>query len=178
MTAGRRGIPPWILEIYMAGPCPPKAGKRTKCGAPSSSGTGGLSRGVQPARRAKPLVTRRTSSRSGPALGGWRLPGCMYVMLEPCPMCAGPSSTRASMKVMARTTPSRRWLLYNLAEGRLNHTPAVTGGVLAEEFGPAEVVFSGAGVFNGAAAPHLTGLTLRIIPITCLAVSRMPKRFI
>ena len=42
-------------------------------------------------------------------LGGWRLWECeLFVTLEPCPMCAGPSSTAASGGwYTARQTPRR-----------------------------------------------------------------------
>ena len=67
-------------------------------------------------------------------LGGWRLTGCtLYVTLEPCPMCAGAIvNARLDGVVFGAYDPKAGALgsLYNLAEGRLNHTPHVTGGVL------------------------------------------------
>ena len=71
------------------------------------------------------------------ALGGWRLPGCtLYVTLEPCPMCAGAIiNARIPRVVFGAFDPKAGALgsIYNLAEGKLNHTPEVTGGVLGEE---------------------------------------------
>jgi tRNA(adenine34) deaminase len=70
-------------------------------------------------------------------LGGWRLSGCtLYVTLEPCPMCAGAIiNARIDEVVFGAYDPKAGACgsLYNLAEGRLNHTPRVIGGVLAEE---------------------------------------------
>ena len=70
-------------------------------------------------------------------LHGWRLSGCtLYVTLEPCPMCAGAIvNSRIDEVVFGAYDPKAGacGTLYNLAEGRLNHTPKVTGGVLEEE---------------------------------------------
>lgn len=70
-------------------------------------------------------------------LGGWRLSGCtLYVTLEPCPMCAGAIvNARIDEVVFGAYDPKAGACgsLYNLLEGRLNHTPRVIGGVLAEE---------------------------------------------
>jgi len=70
-------------------------------------------------------------------LGGWRLSGCtLYVTLEPCPMCAGAIiNARIDEVVFGAYDPKAGAFgsLYNLAEGRLNHKPRVTGGVLADE---------------------------------------------
>jgi len=69
-------------------------------------------------------------------LGGWRLSGCtLYVTLEPCPMCAGAIiNARIDSVVFGAYDPKAGAFgsLYNLAEGRLNHTPLVAGGVLQE----------------------------------------------
>ncbi len=69
-------------------------------------------------------------------LGGWRLSGCtLYVTLEPCPMCAGAIvNARVDEVVFGAYDPKAGAFgsLYNLAEGRLNHTPHVIGGVLRE----------------------------------------------
>jgi tRNA(adenine34) deaminase len=70
-------------------------------------------------------------------LGGWRLSGCtIYVTLEPCPMCAGAIvNARIDEVVFGAYDPKAGACgsLYNLAEGRLNHTPRVTGGIMADE---------------------------------------------
>ena len=70
-------------------------------------------------------------------LGGWRLSGCtLYVTLEPCPMCAGAIvNARVDEVVFGAYDPKAGAMgsLYNLAEGKLNHKPRVTGGVLEAE---------------------------------------------
>jgi tRNA(adenine34) deaminase len=76
-------------------------------------------------------------TQAAQALGSWRLDDCcLYVTLEPCPMCAG-------AVVQARLP----WLVYGCADPkagaceslyrlvsdpRLNHRAQVVGGVLAE----------------------------------------------
>jgi tRNA(adenine34) deaminase len=76
-------------------------------------------------------------ARAARRLGGWRLSGCtLYVTLEPCPMCAGAIvNARIDEVVFGAYDPKAGACgsLYNLAEGRLNHTPRVVGGVLADE---------------------------------------------
>lgn len=70
-------------------------------------------------------------------LRGWRLEGCrLFVTLEPCPMCAGAIvNSRIEEVVFGAYDPKAGALgtLYDLAEGKLNHKPKVTGGVLKEE---------------------------------------------
>lgn len=72
-------------------------------------------------------------------LGGWRLPGCtLYVTLEPCPMCAGAIvNARIPIVVYGAPDPKAGALgsVYDLAQGRLNHTPQVISGVLQKECG-------------------------------------------
>ena len=67
----------------------------------------------------------------------WRLSGCtLYVTLEPCPMCAGAIvNARIDTVIFGAYDPKGGAFgsLYNLAEGRLNHSPSVTGGIMAEE---------------------------------------------
>lgn len=71
--------------------------------------------------------------------GYWRLTDCtLYVTLEPCPMCAGAIiNSRVPRVVYGASDPKAGAMgtLYNLAEGRLNHTPDVRGGVLAQACG-------------------------------------------
>ncbi|MEG2189294.1 MAG: tRNA adenosine(34) deaminase TadA [Christensenella sp.] len=70
-------------------------------------------------------------------LDGWRLLGCtLYVTLEPCPMCAGAIINARIPRVVFGAYDKKAGAfgtLYNLAEGKLNHTPAVLGGVLKDE---------------------------------------------
>jgi tRNA(adenine34) deaminase len=72
-------------------------------------------------------------------LGGWRLPGCtLYVTLEPCPMCAGAIiNARIPTVVYGAPDPKAGALgsVYDLAQGKLNHTPQVIEGVLRDECG-------------------------------------------
>lgn len=71
--------------------------------------------------------------------GSWRLTDCtLYVTLEPCPMCAGAIiNARVPRVVYGAYDPKAGAMgtLYNLHEGRLNHTPEVVGGVLEDACG-------------------------------------------
>ncbi|MDA0802280.1 MAG: nucleoside deaminase [Planctomycetota bacterium] len=69
-------------------------------------------------------------------IGGWRLLGCsMAVTLEPCTMCAGASvNARLDRIVYGADDPKAgacRSLYAIPSDLRLNHRPAVIGGVLA-----------------------------------------------
>lgn len=70
-------------------------------------------------------------------LGGWRLLNCtLYVTLEPCPMCAGAIVNARIPRVVFGAYDKKAGAfgtLYNLAEGKLNHTPEITGGILKTE---------------------------------------------
>jgi tRNA(adenine34) deaminase len=72
------------------------------------------------------------------ALGSWRLLGCtLYVTLEPCAMCAGAIVLARVPRVVYGTADPKAGaagsVLDVLGEPRLNHRPAVEGGVLAAE---------------------------------------------
>ena len=87
-----------------------------------------------PTAHAELLAIRRAAE----TLGGWRLSGCtLYATLEPCPMCAGAAhAARLSRIVYAAPDPKAGYAgtLHNTpADRRLNHTTAVTDGVLGEE---------------------------------------------
>jgi tRNA(adenine34) deaminase len=86
-----------------------------------------------PLAHAEILAIRKAAAK----LHGWRLEGCtLYVTLEPCPMCAGAIiNSRMDEVVFGAYDPKAGALgtLYDLAEGKLNHKPKVTGGVLKEE---------------------------------------------
>ena len=75
---------------------------------------------------------------AGTAVGGWRLTGCaMYVSLEPCAMCAGAIVLARVPRVVYGTLDPKAGaagsVLDVLAHPRLNHRPAVAGGLLAAE---------------------------------------------
>jgi tRNA(adenine34) deaminase len=72
------------------------------------------------------------------AAGSWRvLDAVLYVTLEPCAMCAGAIVlARVPRVVFGAADPkagAAGSVLDVLAEPRLNHRPAVAGGLLAEE---------------------------------------------
>ncbi len=73
-------------------------------------------------------------------LGSWRLAECtLFVTLEPCAMCAGAIVlARVGRVVFGALDPKAGAcgsVLSVLDEPRLNHQPAVTSGVLADEAG-------------------------------------------
>ncbi len=70
-------------------------------------------------------------------LGGWRLPRCtLYVTLEPCPMCAGAIINSRIERVVFGASDAKAGSfgsLIDLSKVAYNHSPQLTGGVLAEE---------------------------------------------
>lgn len=86
-----------------------------------------------PLAHAEILAIRKAARR----LGGWRLMDCtLYVTLEPCPMCAGAIiNARIPSVVFGAYDPRGGAFgsLYDLAEGKLNHTPNIKGGVMEAE---------------------------------------------
>jgi tRNA(adenine34) deaminase len=81
------------------------------------------------------LLALREASR---ALGSWRvLDSVLYVTLEPCAMCAGGIVLARVPRVVYGTTDPKAGaagsVLDVLAQPRLNHRPAVAGGLLADE---------------------------------------------
>jgi tRNA(adenine34) deaminase len=83
------------------------------------------------------LIALREASR---ALGSWRvLDAVLYVTLEPCTMCAGAIVLARVPRVVYGATDPKAGaagsVLDILAQPRLNHRPAVAGGLLAEECG-------------------------------------------
>ena len=81
------------------------------------------------------ILALREASR---ALGSWRvLDAVLYVTLEPCAMCAGAIVLARVPRVVYGTTDPKAGaagsVLDVLAQPRLNHRPAVAGGLLAAE---------------------------------------------
>jgi tRNA(adenine34) deaminase len=89
-----------------------------------------------PTAHAEVLALREASS----ALGSWRLSGCsLVVTLEPCTMCAGALVlARVDRLVFGAADPKAGAVgsLWDVVrDPRLNHRPAVVGGVLGDECG-------------------------------------------
>src|SRR3954469_21238300 len=87
-----------------------------------------------PTAHAEVIALRQAAS----ALGSWRvLEATMYVTLEPCAMCAGAIVLARVPRVVYGCPDPKAGaagsVLDVLAEPRLNHRPAVAGGLLAEE---------------------------------------------
>jgi len=81
------------------------------------------------------MIALRAGAR---ALGSWRLlDTVLYVTLEPCAMCAGAIVLGRIPRVVYGTADPKAGaagsVLDILAEPRLNHRPAVEGGLLARE---------------------------------------------
>jgi len=79
-------------------------------------------------------------TQAAEALGSWRLEGCtLYVTLEPCVMCAGAMVLGRIERLVYGAADPKAGAVASvfrvLQEPRLNHHPAVTGGILAEECG-------------------------------------------
>ena len=80
------------------------------------------------------------------AVGSWRvLDAMLYVTLEPCAMCAGAIVLARVPRVVYGCTDPKAGaagsVLDVLSEPRLNHRPAVAGGLLAEECAALLVAF-------------------------------------
>jgi tRNA(adenine34) deaminase len=74
------------------------------------------------------------------ALGAWRLAGCtLYVTLEPCAMCAGALVLARVDRVVFGAWDDKAGMAGSVGDvlrhPRLNHRPAVRGGVLDAECG-------------------------------------------
>jgi tRNA(adenine34) deaminase len=87
-----------------------------------------------PTAHAETLALQRAAERRG----SWRLlDTTLYVTLEPCAMCAGAIVLARVPRVVYGTADPKAGaagsVLDVLAEPRLNHRPAVEGGVLAAE---------------------------------------------
>jgi tRNA(adenine34) deaminase len=87
-----------------------------------------------PTAHAEILALRDAAAKTG----SWRLLDCaLYVTLEPCAMCAGAVVLARVPRVIYGTSDPKAGaagsVLDVLDEPRLNHRPAVAGGLLAEE---------------------------------------------
>lgn len=83
------------------------------------------------------LLAVREAARQ---LGGWRLDDCtIYVTMEPCAMCAGALVLARVSRVVFGAWDDKAGMAGSVGDllrhPRLNHRPAVRGGVLAAECG-------------------------------------------
>lgn len=90
---------------------------------------------ADPTAHAEIVAIRKAAKK----IGNWRLDDCtLYVTIEPCPMCMGAMiNARLPRLVYGADDPKAgaAGTLYDLNEGKLNHTCEITKGVLAEECG-------------------------------------------
>lgn len=86
-----------------------------------------------PSAHAEFMAIQKASKK----LKGWRLIGCtLYVTLEPCPMCAGAIINARLPRLVFGASDKKAGAfgsLYDLNEGKLNHTLSITSGVLSDE---------------------------------------------
>ncbi len=86
-----------------------------------------------PLAHAEMIAIKKAARR----LGGWRLLDCvLYVTLEPCPMCAGAIANARIGEVVFGAYDKKGGAygsLYNIADGKLNHTPKIYGGLMENE---------------------------------------------
>jgi tRNA(adenine34) deaminase len=91
-------------------------------------------RDQDPTAHAESLAVRAASA----AVGSWRLAGCtLYVTLEPCAMCAGALVLARVDRVVFGAWDDKAGMVGSVGDilrhPRLNHRPAVQGGIAAEE---------------------------------------------
>ena len=68
------------------------------------------------------------------SIGSWRLDDCtLYVTLEPCPMCAGDPQRPHPARLRARDRDGACGGVLNLYMEPFALTPALVGGILADE---------------------------------------------
>jgi tRNA(adenine34) deaminase len=108
-------------------------------------------RDQDPTAHAEVLALRAASA----ALGRWRLAGCtLYVTLEPCAMCAGALVLARVDRVVFGAWDDKAGMAGSVGDvlrhPRLNHRPAVRGGVLADACGASLRAFFAAQRVGGA----------------------------
>lgn len=119
-----------------AGPDVPVGAAVVRDGAVIARASNRTVRDADPTAHAEVLAVRAAAAR----LGRWRLDGCtLYVTLEPCAMCAGALVLARVDRVVFGAWDSKAGMAGSVGDvlrhPRLNHRPAVRGGVLAEACG-------------------------------------------
>jgi tRNA(adenine34) deaminase len=113
-----------------------------KDGAVISRACNAREKSADPTAHAEILAIRRAAKK----LGSWRLEGCtLYVTLEPCAMCAGAIVLSRLPRLVYGASDPKAGFVGSLGDlcrdPRLNHRPAVTAGILAQECGRILVEF-------------------------------------
>jgi tRNA(adenine34) deaminase len=113
-----------------------------KDGAVIARGRNRREKDADPTAHAEAIALRRAAKK----LGSWRLEGCtLYVTLEPCAMCAGAIVLARLPRLVYGASDPKAGYVGSLGDlcrdARLNHRPAVTAGVLAQECGKILVEF-------------------------------------
>ena len=119
-----------------AGPDVPVGAVVVQAGREIARASNRTARDQDPTAHAELLAVRAAAA----ALGRWRLDGCtLYVTLEPCAMCAGALVLARVDRVVFGAWDDKAGMAGSVADvlrhPRLNHRPAVRGGVLAEACG-------------------------------------------
>ena len=91
---------------------------------------------ADPTAHAEVLALRRAAQQ----MGEWRLAGCtLVVTLEPCTMCAGAAVLARVDRIVFGAFDEKAGAVASLfdvvRDPRLNHRPAVTSGIMADECG-------------------------------------------
>lgn len=143
-----------LEEAARASPDVPVAALVVRAGRELARAANRTVRDRDPTAHAEVLALRAAAA----ALGDWRLDGCtLYVTLEPCAMCAGALVLARVERVVFGAWDEKAGMAGSVADvlrhPRLNHRPAVRGGVLAEASGDVLRAFFAArrGVPSGAA---------------------------
>jgi tRNA(adenine34) deaminase len=114
-------------------------------------------RDQDPTAHAELLAIRAAAA----SLGRWRLAGCtLYVTLEPCAMCAGALVLARIDRVVFGAWDDKAGMAGSVGDvlqhPRLNHRPAVRGGVLADRCGEQlRAFFAARRGAAGAVGPHV-----------------------
>ena len=131
---------PWMRAAIgaaaRAGPDVPVGAVVVRDGAVVATTANRTIRDRDPTAHAEVLALRAAAA----ALGRWRLDGCtLYVTLEPCAMCAGALVLARVDRVVFGAWDPKAGMAGSVADvlrhPRLNHRPAVRGGVLEGECG-------------------------------------------
>jgi tRNA(adenine34) deaminase len=92
-------------------------------------------RTADPTAHAEIVALRRAARKTG----NYRLPGCdLYVTVEPCAMCLGAIVQARIGRIVFGAPDPKAGAVSSVLKfpfARLNHRPAIQGGVLAEECG-------------------------------------------